>query len=49
MLRLGDVAADALPRHRLYGRGASDDKGPVWAHLTAVELMRELGIAPGWP
>jgi len=46
VLRLGDVADDALPRHRLYGRGASDDKGPVWAHLTAVELMRELGIGP---
>ena len=46
MLRLGDVADEALPRHRLYGRGASDDKGPIWAHLTAVELMRELGIGP---
>src|SRR6266478_3754502 len=46
VLRLGDVADEALPRHRLYGRGASDDKGPIWAHLTAVELMRELGVGP---
>jgi acetylornithine deacetylase/succinyl-diaminopimelate desuccinylase-like protein len=43
---LGAVADEALPRHRLYGRGASDDKGPIWAHLTAVELMRALGISP---
>ena len=40
------VADEALPRHRLYGRGASDDKGPIWAHLTAIELMRARGIAP---
>jgi acetylornithine deacetylase/succinyl-diaminopimelate desuccinylase-like protein len=45
-LALGDVADEALAEHRLYGRGASDDKGPIWAHLTAVELMRDLGIAP---
>jgi acetylornithine deacetylase/succinyl-diaminopimelate desuccinylase-like protein len=45
-LTLGAVADEALPRHRLYGRGASDDKGPIWAHLTAIELMRAHGIAP---
>jgi acetylornithine deacetylase/succinyl-diaminopimelate desuccinylase-like protein len=45
-LALGDVADEALAEHWLYGRGASDDKGPIWAHLTAVELMRDLGIAP---
>jgi acetylornithine deacetylase/succinyl-diaminopimelate desuccinylase-like protein len=43
---LGDVADEALPRQRLYGRGASDDKGPIWAHLTAVEMMRARGISP---
>ena len=46
VLGLGDVADKALPHHLLYGRGASDDKGPIWAHLTAVELMRARGIAP---
>jgi acetylornithine deacetylase/succinyl-diaminopimelate desuccinylase-like protein len=45
-LALGAVADEALPRHRLYGRGASDDKGPIWAHLTAVELMRARAISP---
>jgi acetylornithine deacetylase/succinyl-diaminopimelate desuccinylase-like protein len=45
-LELGGVADEALPRHQLYGRGASDDKGPIWAHLTAVELMRARGISP---
>ena len=45
-LGLADVADDLLPQHRLYARGAADDKGPIWAHLTAVELMRAQGLAP---
>jgi acetylornithine deacetylase/succinyl-diaminopimelate desuccinylase-like protein len=45
-LGLDDVPDRELPEHLLYGRGASDDKGPIWAHLTAVELMRAQGIAP---
>jgi acetylornithine deacetylase/succinyl-diaminopimelate desuccinylase-like protein len=45
ILDLGAVADDLLPQHRLYGRGASDDKGPIWAHLTAIELMRAQGFA----
>jgi acetylornithine deacetylase/succinyl-diaminopimelate desuccinylase-like protein len=43
---IADVPPAALGEHRLYARGASDDKGPIWAHLEAVALMRELGIAP---
>src|SRR5258705_3159823 len=46
ILGLADVADDLLPQHRLYARGAADDKGPIWAHLTAVELMGAPGIAP---
>jgi acetylornithine deacetylase/succinyl-diaminopimelate desuccinylase-like protein len=46
ILSLTDVPDDLLPQHRLYGRGASDDKGPIWAHLSALELMRARGIAP---
>ena len=34
------------PDCRLYARGASDDKGPIWCHLNALELMDALGIAP---
>ena len=39
------VPAEALPAHRLYARGASDDKGPIWAHLEALALMDAVGIA----
>lgn len=45
-LALDAVADDALGDHRLYARGASDDKGPIWAHLEALRLMDALGIAP---
>jgi acetylornithine deacetylase/succinyl-diaminopimelate desuccinylase-like protein len=45
-LGLRDVPDGELPQHLLYGRGASDDKGPIWAHLTAIELMRAQGITP---
>jgi acetylornithine deacetylase/succinyl-diaminopimelate desuccinylase-like protein len=43
---LPDVADEELPGLRLYARGASDDKGPIWCHLNAIALMDELGIAP---
>ena len=46
VLELGQVPDHLLTEHRLYGRGSSDDKGPIWAHLTALELMRAQGIAP---
>jgi acetylornithine deacetylase/succinyl-diaminopimelate desuccinylase-like protein len=42
----GELPDDALPAHRLFARGASDDKGPIWAHLEAVALMDALGISP---
>jgi acetylornithine deacetylase/succinyl-diaminopimelate desuccinylase-like protein len=41
-----EVPDHALPTHRLYARGASDDKGPIWAHLEALALMDVLGVAP---
>lgn len=32
---------------KIYARGASDDKGPVWMHLAAIEALREtLGQLP---
>jgi acetylornithine deacetylase/succinyl-diaminopimelate desuccinylase-like protein len=46
IVELGAVPDEALADHRLYARGASDDKGPIWSHLQAVALMRELGIRP---
>jgi len=44
---LSDVADDDLGGLLLHARGASDDKGPIWSHLHALELMDALGIAPG--
>lgn len=41
------ATADAdLPGLWIYARGASDDKGPIWCHLHALELMDALGIEP---
>jgi acetylornithine deacetylase/succinyl-diaminopimelate desuccinylase-like protein len=45
-LALDEVADAELARHRMYGRGASDDKGPIWAHLEALGLVRDLGLTP---
>ncbi len=36
-----------LAQHCVYARGASDDKGPIWAHLQALDLMRRLDLSPG--
>src|SRR5262245_47534086 len=41
------VPDDELPQLLLHARGASDDKGPIWSHLTALELMDAVGLAPG--
>ena len=43
---LESIGDDHLAAHRLYARGASDDKGPIWCHLTALELMDRVGLAP---
>src|SRR5215470_12671026 len=41
-----DVPDDELDDVSLYARGAADDKGPIWAHLQALELMDALAISP---
>src|SRR6266850_2058192 len=43
---LGDFADDDLGSLSLYARGAADDKGPIWSHLHALELMDALGRSP---
>jgi len=46
LVPLAEVADDELDALWLYARGASDDKGPIWSHLHALELMDALGISP---
>jgi acetylornithine deacetylase/succinyl-diaminopimelate desuccinylase-like protein len=36
------------PEWRIYGRSASDDKGPIVAVLNAVEALRATGSGPTW-
>lgn len=36
------------PQWRVYGRSASDDKGPIVAVLSAVEALRATGSGPAW-
>jgi len=36
------------PEWRVYGRSASDDKGPIVAVLNAVEALRATGSTPAW-
>jgi acetylornithine deacetylase/succinyl-diaminopimelate desuccinylase-like protein len=43
---LAAVADDELGGVLLHARGASDDKGPIWCHLNAMELMDSVGLAP---
>lgn len=44
-LALDGVADDALDGLRVYARGASDDKGPIWCHLQAMALLDALGTS----
>jgi acetylornithine deacetylase/succinyl-diaminopimelate desuccinylase-like protein len=49
----GAVPADPArqtfdPEWRLYGRSASDDKGPIVALLNAVEALKATGAGPTW-
>ena len=44
---LASVGDDELGGLLLHARGASDDKGPIWCHLNAIELMDAVGLAPG--
>jgi acetylornithine deacetylase/succinyl-diaminopimelate desuccinylase-like protein len=49
----GEIAIDAStktfdPQWRVYGRSASDDKGPIVAVLNAVDALRATGAAPTW-
>ena len=46
MRPLADVAENELDDVSLYARGSADDKGPIWAHLHALELMDAVGISP---
>jgi acetylornithine deacetylase/succinyl-diaminopimelate desuccinylase-like protein len=36
------------PAWRVYGRSASDDKGPIVAVLNAVDALKSTGAAPTW-
>jgi acetylornithine deacetylase/succinyl-diaminopimelate desuccinylase-like protein len=46
LVPLGETADDDLDGLWLYARGAADDKGPIWCHLHALELMDALGMTP---
>ncbi len=36
------------PEHRIFGRAAADDKGPILMVLTAMDLMKQLGRTPAF-
>lgn len=44
VVSLESVPPEALGAQFLYARGASDDKGPIWSHLQALELMDALQL-----
>jgi acetylornithine deacetylase/succinyl-diaminopimelate desuccinylase-like protein len=46
LVPLSEVPDDELDALLLYARGSSDDKGPIWSHLCALELMDAFGSAP---
>ena len=41
-----ELAPPLDPEWRLYGRSASDDKGPIVALLTALDALRAAGVEP---
>ena len=41
-----EIADGDLGAYRVYARGASDDKGPIWCHLNALEAMDAVGLSP---
>jgi acetylornithine deacetylase/succinyl-diaminopimelate desuccinylase-like protein len=43
---LTGLADDELGSLLLHARGAADDKGPIWSHLHAIELLDALGHSP---
>jgi len=45
MTPFAQIADGDLGEFRLYARGASDDKGPIWCHLHALDVMDTVGIA----
>jgi acetylornithine deacetylase/succinyl-diaminopimelate desuccinylase-like protein len=46
LVPLNDITDERLGDVRLYARGASDDKGPIWSHLHALDVMDAVGLAP---
>jgi acetylornithine deacetylase/succinyl-diaminopimelate desuccinylase-like protein len=46
LVPFAEVSDGELDGLWLYARGASDDKGPIWSHLHALELMDALGMSP---
>ena len=43
---LAEIADNELPAFRMYARGTSDDKGPIWSHLHALDMMDAVGMTP---
>jgi acetylornithine deacetylase/succinyl-diaminopimelate desuccinylase-like protein len=43
---LSSLADEELSGLLCHARGASDDKGPIWCHLHAIELLDGLGLSP---
>jgi acetylornithine deacetylase/succinyl-diaminopimelate desuccinylase-like protein len=47
-MTLDDSVRTFDPQTRVYGRSASDDKGPIVAVLNAVDALRDTGRSPAW-
>lgn len=46
VIDLGSSSTPLDPEARLYGRSASDDKGPIVAVLAAIDALQETGFQP---